>query len=185
MTPESEAPPPAVEAPAEQAEQSRTEPKASRLDALFAQVDAPEATEAKQPTPDPVVSLRTARVVHQERHRALVRFRGSSADVPALIAPEVDTELVGLAAKNGDSVLLECASNQPLLVVGVLQTRVPRELVLSADKVRIDGREELTLVSGRAGMRLRKDGDLEMVATRISAASRGFFKLVGRMLRLN
>jgi hypothetical protein len=176
-------PAPAQTAPSASESSPAPREEEARIDALFAQIDAHEA---ESPAPDPgTFSLRSARVLHQERQRALVRFRGSPADVPALIAPEVDPELIGRAVKNGDSVLLECERGRPPLVVGVLQTRIPRELVLDADKVRIEGREELTLVSGRAGVRLRKDGDLEMVATRISAASRGFFKLVGRMLRLN
>jgi hypothetical protein len=70
-------------------------------------------------------------------------------------------------------------------VVGVLQTRIPRELTLKADKIHIDARHELLLRSGRGAMRIRQDGDVELVGSRISAMSRGLFRLVGRVLRLN
>ena len=49
----------------------------------------------------------------------------------------------------------------------------------------IDAAEELVLRAGRAALRLREDGDVELVGSRISAASRGLFRLVGRILRLN
>jgi hypothetical protein len=40
-------------------------------------------------------------------------------------------------------------------------------------------------VAGRGAIRIRGDGDIEIVGSRISAASRGLFRLVGRILRLN
>jgi hypothetical protein len=73
----------------------------------------------------------------------------------------------------------------PPLVVGVLQTRRPRELKLRAGTVTIEGEQEVLIRAGRAAIRLREDGDIEIVGSRISAASRGLFRLVGRILRLN
>ncbi|MEZ4311015.1 MAG: hypothetical protein R3F14_23480 [Polyangiaceae bacterium] len=43
----------------------------------------------------------------------------------------------------------------------------------------------MLLRAGRAALRLREDGDVELVGSRISAASRGLFRIVGRILRLN
>jgi hypothetical protein len=153
----------------------------SSIDVLLSRVDAPEVGASAAPA----VGLRTARVVRHERRSATIRFRSGDDEISAVIAPDVDVELVALAYKNGDRVLVEAEAGLPPAIVGVLQTRVPRELVLKAENVRIEGQREVTVVSGRAAMRMRHDGDLELVATRISAASRGFFKLVGRMLRLN
>jgi len=159
----------------------------SAIEDLLSRVDAPEAEleSSKQPAAAPFAGLRTAQMLRQERRSATIRWRGSHDDVAASIAADVDVELVKLAVQNGDSVLVECMPGLAPVIVGILQTKIPRELVLKADSVRIEGQREITLVSGRAAMRMRKDGDLELVATRISAASRGFFKLVGLMLRLN
>jgi hypothetical protein len=70
-------------------------------------------------------------------------------------------------------------------VVGLVQTRVPERLVLRADSVVLQGESEIVLESGKAGMRLREDGDVELVGSRIMTMSRGLFRIVGRMLRLN
>ena len=70
-------------------------------------------------------------------------------------------------------------------MVGVLQTRSPREIHLKAAVVHIEGDEEVLIRSGRAALRIRQDGDVEIVGSRIHAASRGLFRLVGRILRLN
>ena len=41
------------------------------------------------------------------------------------------------------------------------------------------------LRSGRAALRMRGDGDVELVGSRIATMSRGLYRLVGRVLRLN
>ncbi len=56
---------------------------------------------------------------------------------------------------------------------------------LSAGTVTIEGEREVMIRAGRSAIRLREDGDIEIVGSRISAASRGLFRLVGRILRLN
>jgi hypothetical protein len=77
----------------------------------------------------------------------------------------------------GGIVLVE--EGPPPLVVGMLQTRRPRELKLCAGTVTIEGKQEAIIRAGRAAIRLREDGDVEIVGSRISAASRGLFRLVG------
>ena len=69
--------------------------------------------------------------------------------------------------------------------MGVLRSRQPEKLVLRASVIEIEAEQELLLRSGKGAMRIREDGDIEVVGSRISAASRGLFRLVGRMLRLN
>jgi hypothetical protein len=153
---------------------------AAPVDALWSRVDAP-APVRLEPGAAPV--LRTAQALRLEQRSATLRI--GQHEVAAVLAPDVDQTLVALAVKNGERLLVECEPGLPPVIVGVLQTKVPRELVLKAETIRIEGQREVTMLSGRAAMRMRQDGDLELVATRISAASRGFFKLVGRMLRLN
>ena len=113
-----------------------------------------------------------------------MRFRGKTQKVTAQVAPEVDPRLLNLALRNRDSVLVE-ADGERLWLVGILQVRLPERVELRAREILIEGEQEVTLRSGRAGARLRKDGDVELVGSRISAASRGLFRIVGRILRLN
>jgi hypothetical protein len=152
----------------------------TEVDALWSRVDAPAPERVAAAG---IPALRAAKVVRLQG-RAATLLVGAD-EVAAKLAPDVDPELVALAIKNGDRLLVECEPGLVPVVVGVLQTKVPRELLLKAETIRIEGQREVTILSGRAAMRMRQDGDLELVASRISAASRGFFKLVGRMLRLN
>ncbi len=71
------------------------------------------------------------------------------------------------------------------LVVGILQTRAPHTAKFQAQELSFEGVKQITLRSGRAALRLSSDGSLELLGTRISAASRGVLRLVGRALRLN
>ncbi len=129
--------------------------------------------------------IRSAMLVAVEGRRAAIAWRGKSTPLEAEIAPEVEPELLTTALRNRDGVLVEIGAGDKPLVVGVLQTRVPRKIHITADEIRLDATRELVLRAGRAALRLREDGDVELVGSRISAASRGLFRLVGRILRLN
>jgi len=129
--------------------------------------------------------IRTARVLGVSGRKATLALRGAADPVEAVIAPEVNPEVIKDALLNGDSVLVEVGVGQAPLVVAALQTQRPRELRLRAAVVHIEGDEEVLLRSGRGAVRVRADGDIEIVGSRISAVSRGLFRLVGRILRLN
>ncbi|EYE99972.1 Hypothetical protein CAP_2051 [Chondromyces apiculatus DSM 436] len=137
-----------------------------------------------EPLPPPV-AIRTARVVWMAGRRAKVELRGMSTAIDASIAPEVDPGVITDAVENGDAVLVETAPEMVPVIVGVLHTRRPRELKLKAGSIQIEGDEEVLLRAGRAAIRIRADGDVEVVGGRISASSRGLFRIVGRILRLN
>ena len=150
----------------------------------------PVALEELVPTPavpalPPAAAMRTARVASVTGRHATLTLRGHAAPIDALVAPEVDPEVVADALASGDAVLVETAAGEAPLIVGVLSTRRPRELRLRAGTIQIEGDEEVLIRAGRAAIRLRADGDIEVVGSRISAASRGLFRIVGRMLRLN
>jgi hypothetical protein len=140
---------------------------------------------ARGPLAAAAFGVRTARVVRVTGRKATISLRGAQEPVEAEIAPEVDPEVIKDAVANGDSVLVEAGDGQAPLVVAALQTRRPREIRLRAGVIHIEGDEEVLLRSGRGAIRLRADGDIEVVGSRISAASRGLFRLVGRILRLN
>jgi hypothetical protein len=169
------------------------EAKTQRIEELLGKVDVPPVSAQPVAAPRAAaapaglggVAMRTAVPVAVRGRIVQLRVRGVAAEVTAELAPGVSPEVVSLAAKNGDAVVVECVEGEAPLVVGVLQTRVPRELVLKAEKIQIEGDEELLLRSGRGALRIRRDGDVELVGSRISAMSRGLFRLVGRVLRLN
>ncbi|XXT16021.1 hypothetical protein WME94_37880 [Sorangium sp. So ce429] len=171
-------------------EEAETAPEAeagSRLsiDDLLPASITPEQARRAVATGTSATGARTARVLDLAGRSATIMLRGATAPVEAELAPEVDPEVIADAQANGDSVLVECCEGEPPLVVAALATRKPRELRLRAATVHIEGDEEVLLRSGHGAVRIRQDGEVEVIGSRISAASRGLFRLVGRVLRLN
>src|SRR5579871_1682531 len=130
----------------------------------------PEPRAAAKPL---VPGMRTARVTRAAGRKATIAFRGQAEGIEAAVAPEVDTAVVVDAIESGESVLVEIVEGEAPLVVGVLHTRRPRELKLKASTIQIEGDEEVLIRSGRGAVRIRADGDIEVVGSRISASSRG------------
>jgi len=114
-----------------------------------------------------------------------VQVRGIEGELSAELAPGVSPAIIEQAVTTGNAVLLECAGGAAPLVVGVLQTKMPDELHVRARRVELEADEEIVLRSGHGALRIRQDGEVEIVGSRISALSRGLFRLVGRILRLN
>jgi hypothetical protein len=120
-----------------------------------------------------------------EGRTARIAYRGRGEGVTAQIDEGVDRELVARALQGDEAVLVEHDPEVGPVIVGVVQTRLPEELTLKARKVVLEADEELLLRSGRGALRIREDGDVELVGSRISTLSRGLFRIVGRVLRLN
>jgi hypothetical protein len=163
------------------------------IDRLLERVSAepaapPSERRAVKPVrpPEPAVAgLRTARIVTAAGRAAEIQFRGERAPSIAAVADEVESEVLQQAAKNRDSVLVEVTPGAPPLIVGIVQTRMPRNISLKGATVEIEAEREILLKTGRGALRIREDGDIELVGSRILAMSRGLFRIVGRMLRLN
>ena len=158
------------------------------IERLLEHVAAPAAPASPASPASPAVNgLRTARVVSLRGKEAQIVWRGRVRDapVPATIDEGVHVELIARAMASGDAVLVEHDLELGPVIVGVVQTRLPDELHIRARKVVIDADEELLLRSGRGALRIREDGDVELVGSRISTLSRGLFRIVGRVLRLN
>lgn len=146
--------------------------------------DVAVSSGAASPAVAPALGLRSAVLVALEGRRARVVLRGRATPIEARVAPEVEPDLLVDALPDA-SVLVESDESGELLVVGLLATRRPRELRLRAGTIHVEGDDEVLIRAGRSAIRLRADGDLEVVGSRISASSRGLFKIVGRLLRLN
>ena len=137
-------------------------------------------------TPPPrFVGVRSARLLSHHERRAVVALRGDEEPREVPLDSEVDAVIVAEALETGERVLVEADETGELAVVGVLRSRVPEKIVLRASVIELDADQELLLRSGKGALRIREDGDIEVVGSRISAASRGLFRLVGKMLRLN
>jgi hypothetical protein len=143
----------------------------------------PEARPAAEQAPRAYLSM--ARVIGVKGRDAQIVLRGKASPVAATIDDGVDRALVEGAAARGDKVLVEVEPGAMPVVVGLVQTRVPETLELRADRVVIEAGSELLLRSGRGALRIRQDGDVELVGSRISTLSRGLFRVVGKILRLN
>lgn len=146
---------------------------------------SPARAPAAAPAPPAPAGLRTARLVAASRKGIQIAFRGREEVVDAELAAEVDLELVQRALAGGDGVIVEHEPGARPVVVGVLQTRVPTRLELRAETIQIEADREVLLRAGTAAIRIREDGDVEIVGGRILTMSRGLFRLVGRVLRLN
>jgi hypothetical protein len=140
---------------------------------------------AVAPAPEVAPALRTARVVAIAAGTARITWRGLRDPVDAELDEGVDSELVQRAMENGDRVLVEIDPALGPLVVGVVQRRIPAKVEIRGETVVIEADREVVIRSGRGAMRIRDDGDIEVVGSRISTMSRGLFRIVGRVLRLN
>ena len=123
--------------------------------------------------------------VHPRRGRmAQVSTLGGDSEEWVAIAPHVDCDLIDRALSNRALALL-AELNHQIHIIGLVQTSLAEQTLITGKTIVVEASEQLTLRSGRAAIALRSDGALEMVGTRIAATSRGVFRLIGRALRLN
>lgn len=149
------------------------------LESVLSLVDPPSPEVSAHPSPRALVRAAPFRAASGG-----FQVQSGGAFEAASVAPFVDLEFLADCARGGYVALVECAAERPV-IVGVAQVGRPTLVRLEAREVEIIANEQLTLKSGRAAMLLRQDGVVELLGTRISAASRGLLRLVGRALRLN
>ncbi len=189
--PATKAVPPATKAvpPAIPDETEHTAPPGSRIEDLLDRVAQPTLPAIERPSTAPpgpsTASLRTARVTRVFETRVELRMRGSDQTLVALIDEGVERELLIDAMKNGGTVLVEMIPKKDPVVIGLVQTRLPSKVEIKAKDIVIDAEHEVLIRAGRAALRIREDGDVELVGSRILTMSRGLFRIVGRVLRLN
>lgn len=169
------------------AETIEKEQDGSHLEAyLPASPSADAQAEREAPAPPRVAyGIRSARLVDTHGRRATVVLRGEDEAREIDLDPDCDAAVVREALETGERVMVEADEDGAWVVVGILRSRKPEKISLSAEVIEIEADREVTIRSGRGAMRIREDGEIEVVGSRISAASRGLFRLVGRMLRLN
>ncbi|MBM4356723.1 MAG: hypothetical protein FJ096_01300 [Deltaproteobacteria bacterium] len=160
-----------------------------RIAELLERVDHPEGEELPGARPSGAaaplrgVAMRTAIPLAVDGRR--VTLRVGAVEATAELGERVSPEVVRAAIRGGEAVLVELPEGEPPRVVAALRTREPAEVVQRARTLTLEAEDEVLLRAGRSALRLRRDGDVELVGSRLSLASRGLFRLVGRMLRLN
>lgn len=141
----------------------------------------PEGREVSTPVVLPS-GLTVGALVETNGDEVVVNVRGK--EYPVRVAVHVDPSFIASSERASSMVLVDFSVEPPQLV-GLVQTGFPRNLRIEAERLEFVGRHEVSLSSGRSALRLREDGSVDLVGSRISAASRGLFRLVGRALRLN
>lgn len=183
------APPAPLAPPAPSDEADQIAPPQSRIDDLLDRVAQPTLPAIERPSTAPpgpsTASLRTARVTRVFETRVELRMRGSDQTMIALIEEGVERELLIDAMTNGGTVLVEMIPKKDPVVIGLIQTRLPSKVEIKAKDIVLDAEREVLIRAGRAALRIREDGDVELVGSRILTMSRGLFRIVGRVLRLN
>ncbi|HMA94813.1 MAG TPA: hypothetical protein VKP30_19115 [Polyangiaceae bacterium] len=173
-----------------EAEEQVSTPVESVLERVLAQVDARSASiepvRAVTPKASPAEDGLAAGWIEKwdGEHAVSVRLCPTGETAHAELMQELDRSLIEDAARERQLVLLDRHADR-LLVIGVIATHKPKKLKLDAESIELLASRSLLLRVGRAALELRQDGNIEIVGSRISAASRGLFRLVGRMLRLN
>jgi hypothetical protein len=161
----------------------------SRIDELLERVAQPTLPAIERPSTAPpgpsTGSLRTARVTRVLDTKVELRMRGSNQTLIALIDEGVERELLLQAQEIGGTVLVEMLPKHDPVVIGLVQTRLPSKVEIKAKDIVIDAEREVLIRAGKAALRIREDGDVELVGSRILTMSRGLFRIVGRVLRLN
>lgn len=167
------------EGPEAQLEEPASPAEDASVERLLAHVESPA------PKPPITPGMRSARVSTMQGTVIEITWRGQRDPVPAVLDEGVDRALIARAMAAGDAVLAEVDASGQAVIVGVIQRRLPEIAEIKAEKIVIDAEQEVTIRAGRAALRLREDGDVELVGSRISTLSRGLYRIVGRVLRLN
>jgi hypothetical protein len=187
VDPQAKAADPAAAEPSDETE--HTPLPGSRIDDLLERVAQPTLPAIERPSTAPPApgsgSLRTARVTRVLDKRVELRMRGSDQTMVAQVDEGVERDLLVQAAEIGGTVLVEMLPGREPVVIGLVQTRLPSRVEIKAKDIIIDAEREVLIRAGRAALRIREDGDVELVGSRILTMSRGLFRIVGRVLRLN
>jgi hypothetical protein len=151
-------------------------------------------TARKKATPSPVSSLPTA--LH-----AAIPLRWSEAgkrldlafgarEVSATLDRAVDAAVIETALRTGERLLIQ-PEGEGWVVLGALRTRATpgvdelEEVAIKARRLRLEGTDEVQIVSAAASMILRVTGAVETIARDVTVRATGLHKLIGRVLHLN
>lgn len=119
-----------------------------------------------------------------------IEARIGAQSVVAVLDPSVDAAVIETARKTGERLLIQPEGDR-WLVLGALRTRATPgvdemdEVVIKGRRLRLEGTDEVQLVSAAASLVLRVSGAVETIAREITTRATGVHKLIGRVLHLN
>lgn len=119
-----------------------------------------------------------------------VRLRVGTSEVSALLDSSVHPSVIATAITRGERVLVQ-REEGVWTVLGALRTsptpgiEEAEEYVIRAARVKVRGKDEVTLASGTASIAVRAYGVVETFAEQITSRASAVHKIVGRMLHLN
>lgn len=129
--------------------------------------------------------MRVARIVEVSGGRALVSFDGRVVPARSAMAGAPGDGLPWI----GRAVLVALEDGDPDLpvIVGVVSDTLPgtTTLALDADRVALEGREELVLRCGEASLTLRADGQVLVKGQRITSRAEETHKIRGATVQIN
>lgn len=172
-----------------------TEPAAGEL---LDEVDCPEADDGAGEQAERSAALSvlaavpvcgTARIEAVEGDQLRLAF--GSEVVEAKRDPTVHPAVLAGALERRERVLAEHRPAEGWVVVGALRTQpVPGidrsdAYTIEADRVHVQGRDEVAITAGRASLVVRAIGEVETYAQRILSRAEGIHRIVGRLLHLN
>jgi hypothetical protein len=141
------------------------------------------------PLPKRRASIQAAVAVAFEGERVRVRF-GEDDEAMATLGKNVDRAVVETSVARGETLIVQESPNG-LLVLGALRTAATPgvdkgdEFVIEANRIKMVGAHQVSIVSGAAQLAVRAVGMVETIANDITTRAAGVHKLIGRMLHLN
>jgi hypothetical protein len=148
---------------------------------------------SKRATPSPISSLPTAlhaAIPVRWSEEGLVLSFGAAREVTAKLDSALDRAVVETALRTSERLLIQ-PEGDGWVVLGALRTRATpgvdelEEVAIKARRLRLEGTDEVQIVSAAASMILRVTGAVETIAKDVTVRATGLHKLIGRVLHLN
>lgn len=144
------------------------------------------AAEAGRATAE-TATLRTATVDRLDRDGLWLNLGAGSEPRRATRYPRWSARRIAELRDRGDRVLasLGAGPDGTLEVLGLPAVVPDRTGHLEAERIVVDGKEEIAIRVGRAAIVLRSDGEIEILGTRIVSRARESHRLLAPMIKLN
>jgi len=135
-------------------------------------------------------ALHAASVVGWLEERTVVEVRIGTRTVAGALDGALDPAVIDTALRTGERVLVQ-PEGDGWVVLGALRTRATPgideadEVTIRARRLRLEGTDEVQLVSAAASLVMRVTGAVETIARDVTVRATGLHKLIGRVLHLN
>ncbi len=135
-------------------------------------------------------ALHAALVVSWVEANTVVEARIGAQTVHATLDPAVAPAVIETALRTGERILVQPEGDR-WIALGALRTQVTPgvdqvdEVTIRARRLKLEGTDEIQLVSSAASLVMRVTGAVETIAREVTVRATGVHKLIGRVLHLN